>query len=203
MVGCQESEEFVTDPELLAPQELPDVPALKDEFTREFITSVEQTEGGYYPFESGTHQYRFCIWGEGVVGQSSYSIEEERFEAIYIGVGKQQVNTRIRIEYYGDEVYPSLETSQFTLEGTVGEELAFTKEEMKNSALFLAPYKNDDPKRKGYVVIIDNPNRKESLWIRYSIELKDENNGKKAEIFEEETANFYKWLNTVEFMDSN
>src|SRR5699024_6062542 len=97
--GCQmdkkdniegkESTENV-DPKDTETDELPEVRAFQDEFTRGFLQSREETRPGYYPFLSGTGSFKMDFPAEGKLGVKSYNIREENYEAIMIGVGSEE-----------------------------------------------------------------------------------------------------------------
>ncbi len=200
MGGCQMSNDQVTDPEEVAAEDLPDVPAFKDEFTRGFLTSIQETKDGFYPFLSGTGNYEMSLPEDGIVSERSYSIKGDYIETAYVEVEKDEVMIRIRFEYYGSEAYPDLDTSKLALEGSVGEKLDFQKESKENHTVFLSKYREGDSNKKGFAVIAKRENT-ESLWIRYKIELTEENTPEKEQIFNQESNYFHKWLETVKFTD--
>ncbi|WP_154655278.1 hypothetical protein [Pontibacillus halophilus] len=191
------SKDQVTDPEEVAAKDLPDVPAFEDEFTRGFLTSTQETRPGYYSFLSKTEQFKMDFPRNGVIGEQSYSVEENNSEGIYIGMDNDDSNIRIFLEYYGQGTEPSLETSISTLEGSVGEDLTFKEQKTYPYDLYLASYINDNPKRKGLVAILENNN--EVLWVRYTIESLYK--GGSEQVFTRETEEFMEWIKSIVFQE--
>ena len=73
-------------PSEMNPNDLPDERAFQDEFTREFLQSVEETRPGYYPFLSKTGKYKMDFPRDGHIGKQAYSIRKTNFEFIVGGI---------------------------------------------------------------------------------------------------------------------
>src|SRR5699024_12315518 len=67
-------------------EDLPDVRAFNDEFTREFLQSTEETEEGFYPFLSKTGKYKMDFPAGGVIDDRSYLVKESDHEEIHISI---------------------------------------------------------------------------------------------------------------------
>ncbi|QXE02416.1 hypothetical protein [Terribacillus sp. DMT04] len=65
--------------------DLPDVPAFKDEFTRDFLQSAEQVKDGFYPFVSGSGSFTMNFPQDMKVNKRSYEIGTEN-ESEFISI---------------------------------------------------------------------------------------------------------------------
>lgn len=73
-------------------EELPDVTAFQDEFTREFMTSTIEISDGYYELTSKTNGYTLPFPGDVYIDQMHYEKAKEHFESIKFE-GKSEKHT--------------------------------------------------------------------------------------------------------------
>ena len=66
--------------------------ALQDEFTKEFIPSAEETEEGYYTFESGIGGYTMLYPINATMDQTYYQYKGQSYEAIYFSETQEENN---------------------------------------------------------------------------------------------------------------
>ncbi|WP_282033610.1 hypothetical protein [Metabacillus indicus] len=66
-------------------QSMPETEAFKDEFTREFMKSTEETEEGYYTFESKTKGYTMLFPRDAIVSTGDYESVKDQFESLSFG----------------------------------------------------------------------------------------------------------------------
>ncbi|MFP7478316.1 hypothetical protein [Terribacillus saccharophilus] len=126
--------------------ELPDVPALQDEFTRDFLSSMEQTKVGYYPLESGSQGFKMDFPEDMTIGKRSYDIAENNWsETMVLSYPNYDRNAFInmRINYYSSRF--SVENSKDQMESSSERELDFKQIESqhKDQKLEAAEYEND------------------------------------------------------------
>ena len=99
IAGCgmnNDPEENVS-PSEMNTEDLPDVPALQDEFTREFIQSPEPVREGFYPFLSKSKSFTMDFPEEMEIDKKSHIVApENRSETITWGHSDRSI-----------EVYPS------------------------------------------------------------------------------------------------
>lgn len=81
--------------------------ALQDDFTKEFITSKEETEKGYYTFKSNVGGYTMLYPVNAVMDQTYYQYRGQEYEAIYFGEGREEEN-------YGYSVVGNFENRKVT-----------------------------------------------------------------------------------------
>jgi hypothetical protein len=85
------------------PAELPDVIAFQNDFTREFMSSLEEVEDGYYLFESKTGGYTMMYPENAKMDEIFYEMPGEEFEAIQFG---EDENTN-ELQYFVRSIYES------------------------------------------------------------------------------------------------
>ncbi|MGP4039672.1 hypothetical protein ACTWP4_07195 [Gracilibacillus sp. D59] len=120
-------------PSEMDPEDLPDVSAFQDEFTRGFMDSVKPTKEGYYSFISKTKAYQMDFPENMTISEKSYNIgPDNRSEILIISPkkpsglyvenqveyysflnngerGKEQITSRVGLEITFEEVSSSFE----------------------------------------------------------------------------------------------
>ncbi|WP_101932580.1 hypothetical protein [Virgibacillus dokdonensis] len=152
-------------PSEMNPEDLPDVRAFQDEFTRRFLQSTEETKPGYYPFLSGTGKYEMDFPEGGIIDKRAYSLEEKRFEAI--AISDKENSSLIKVTHYSFIDSPS--SAMDTLEKRLNMELNFAKKEMKSHDIYTAPFQYDEG-TYGYVASLISKEKKGEIQIVYSAE---------------------------------
>lgn len=139
-------EENSVSPSEMEPNDLPDVPAFQDEFTRDFLQSTEQTKEGYYPFRSGSDSFTMDFPEDMTVNKRSYEIgSENRSEFITMSHTDTQreafLNQRMSyISFLSDP-----ENSRERMRSSSDKNLEFNEieTEHKGQHLEIAEYEND------------------------------------------------------------
>jgi hypothetical protein len=73
----------------------------KDDFTRSFIQSIEETSPGYYPFLSATGRYEMDFPEDTIIfGEPAYSLEKERFESLRFYREEEAYDELVTVRYY-------------------------------------------------------------------------------------------------------
>ncbi|MFS0562049.1 hypothetical protein AB1K91_15035 [Terribacillus sp. 179-K 1B1 HS] len=124
---------------------LPDVPAFQDEFTREFLQSVEPVENRYYPFKSKTESFTMFFPADFTIDKRSYNVgPENNSEFISMSQTDEQkeafVNHRIDyINYMSDP-----ENSRERMRNSSGQKLEFEEinTDFKKQHLEVAEYES-------------------------------------------------------------
>ena len=127
--GCQMGKENEKDikPSEMKAEDLPDVRALQDEFTRSFIESTEEVEPGYYSFLSGTKRYRMLFPKEGAIHEG-YGVKDDQFEGFLMStINDNGTDSQIKINYYAYGTKESVDGGLEMLEGSVEQKLDFEK----------------------------------------------------------------------------
>src|SRR5699024_4591107 len=150
-------------------EDLPDVRAFKDEFTRGFLQSTEETRPGYYPFSSATGAYKMDFPAEGKIGEKSYNIKNKSYEGVSIGVGNEQsdITHTIKVKYYNHLSDELKESRLGQMESNIGMDLEFEEKTSENQTLYLAPYQHAEEEYNkdiyGFAALILN----EKNWEEY------------------------------------
>lgn len=199
--GCQVNNEDQTkNPSELNPEELPDVRAFKDEFTRGFLQSTEETRPGYYPFLSGTGMYEMDFPAGGIVGERGYSIEEKRFESFRIGIEGTEFDSSIILRYMATKK-ENEKVSLDMLQKSIGNEISFEKIELKGRNVYFAPreLENGD---FGYAAYVQNTEDEGGLYIDYLSSCSTEE-ARCSEQKDDENTIIMDWLKTIEFINES
>lgn len=202
-VDGEESPENV-DPKDTETDDLPEVRAFQDEFTSGFLQSREETRPGYYPFLSGTGVFKMDFPAEGKLGEKSYNIREENYEAIMIGVGSEEsdITHIITVTYYDhleEDVHKDSRLGQ--LQSSIEEELDFERVEEENEIYYIAPYESDnedfDFETFGQVAFIFNKNGTGGIEVIYSSDCeKNCDDLKEADMSES-----FEWIKSIKFLE--
>lgn len=157
--GCQvNSEGQSSKPSEMAPDELPDVRAFEDEFTREFLQSTEETRPGYYPFLSGTGKYEMNFPAGGIIGEKGYAVKNDTSEGYLIGIEHRNYSeTSININYDRFKNISELDSYLQNLEKRIGLEVEFDIYEDDNKVLYYSEYTRSN-EFINYVGYVQNKN---------------------------------------------
>ncbi len=119
------------------PAELPDVIAFQDDFTREFMSSLEEVEDGYYLFESKTGGYTMMYPENATMNQTYYQKNKDTFETIQFGHSNEnaEIPFYVRATYdknkdtKNTDIYLDLLSSSISYEGEF-EQLEYTDKDI-------------------------------------------------------------------------
>lgn len=152
-------------PSEMDPQDLPDVPAFQNEFTRDFLTSTEPVREGYYPFEAKSGKFTMDFPGDMNIVERSYnksSKNDSEFLTISHIDESLDVFTTIQLKYYG--FMSDVESTKDGLSAKKNEELQFQSKntEFEGQNIEVADY--TDGINPGFATLIWNDN-KENIQI--------------------------------------
>jgi len=136
--GCQvDKDETSTNPSEIAKEDLPDVHAFNDTFTRDFLQSTEETEEGFYPFLSKTKKYKMDFPAGGVIDNRMYSVKENVHEEVTISI-EDDTGFGMHVIYYSNHTEERLTEDLNRFKKRLGYDGDF--EEMKKTIeLFIMP----------------------------------------------------------------
>ena len=137
LVGCQKE----LKPSEMNPNNLPDERAFHEEFTREFLQSVEETRPGYYPFLSKTGRYKMDFPAEGVINKHSYIINNtshETFNLTYID--EDNINIEISVAYYIESYKNDMDINLAFFQGRLGVDEKFEITHTENKTIYYTDY---------------------------------------------------------------
>lgn len=198
--GCQSMNETEKNPSEKNGEDLPDVRALKDEFTRKFIQSTEEVEDGYYPFLSGTGKYEMLFPAEGQIDNRGYSVREKSYEAFLIAViNENDTASQITVDYYGTETAEGSSIKLKSLEGRVGQELDFTKTELESTVIHHAPI-SFEGNIFGIAAYVQNVKGSGGIQIIYDTDC-DAEQLDCTTFRQEEEKKIIQWISSIEFIN--
>ncbi|GGK09518.1 hypothetical protein GCM10007063_34990 [Lentibacillus kapialis] len=191
-------EETNTKPSEMDPEELPDVRAFQDEFTREFLQSTEETRDGYYPFLSGTGKYKMDFPAGGVIGEKGYALKKKKYEGYLIGVEQGNgLGLSIKINYYSQLGNKDMELDM--LASQFDNKLNFEKVSLESSTLYIAAFE-DSKDYYGYAAILEN-SKGDGIHVIFETECTEPEKcrGSKQAMQKE----MEKWIRSITFINKN
>mgnify|MGYP001435484122 CR=1 FL=1 len=195
-VGCQIGKEVK--PSEMHPDDLPDERAFQDEFTREFLQSVEEARPGYYPFLSKTGKYELDFPAGGEIIKQAYNIDNSTFETINIGIyHKDNSFGTLFLTYYGRNKLKDIDNHLSWLEGRLGEDAHFTEYKESGKIVYLFGFQREN--YKYHSAYIQNTKEHGGLEFIYSIDCQHSDCEDEHSISEDE---FLKWVLTVTFLSN-
>lgn len=131
--------------------------ALQDDFTKEFISSKEETEEGYYTFESGVSGYTMLYPVNAVMDQTYYQYRDTKYEAILFGEERKEENYSYSVVGHFDD-REATEWIEGNLELLIGSEKSITPEDfekykIEDNDIYFAEYRrNINDSENGYYI---------------------------------------------------
>lgn len=96
-------------------ESIPETEAFKDDFTREFIKSPDETEDGYYTFVSKTKGYTMLFPVDATISSAAHDYQDDYFETFNFGESIDEENlSRYYTVTYEDK--PSTKDIEYNLE---------------------------------------------------------------------------------------
>src|SRR5699024_2645760 len=149
---------------------LPDVEAFNDEFTRDFLQSVEETEEGFYPFLSGTGKYKMNFPAGGVIDETMYTNRDNMHEDVPIAIDAA-TGFGMRVLYFSDASQELLEDNLDAFKTRLGYEGEFEKLEKSNRTIYYA--NQEDDVFRTYAAYILNGKNSGAIEVIYNIDCQD------------------------------
>jgi hypothetical protein len=140
-------------------QDLPNVPAFQDEFTRDFLQSTKPVREGFYPLEAKSGKFTMDFPGDMNIVERSYnksSKNDSEFLTISHTDESLDVFTNIQLKYYG--FMSDVESTKDELSAKRNEELQFQSKntEFKGQNIEVADYSSGH--FPGFATLIWNDN---------------------------------------------
>ena len=193
--GCQIGKEVK--PSEMHPNDLPDERAFQDEFTREFLQSVEETRPGYYPFLSKTGKYKMDFPAGGVIDKGGYTINETYFEFLDVGITyPDQTGANLTLSYNSENKIENIEDHLNWFRGRLGDPYDLEAYEKEAYDFYYTGFE-----RSGFsyqVVYIQNKKVAGGIELIYFTEC-SKNNCQGQSLLNKQ--DFFDWINTIKFID--
>jgi len=199
--GCQaDKDETSMNPSEIDKEDLPDVHAFVDEFTRDFLQSTEETEEGFYPFLSKTKRYKMDFPGGGVIDDRAYFIKEKVHEEVHISI-EDDTGFGMDVIYYSGNTKDLLEEDLHAFKKRLGYDGDLKKLKKSDRSIYYAHFRdNGFDNYIGYVL-----NGKGDGGIELNLEIDCRDKKKKAckENKQSNKERAMKWMESVQFINEN
>ena len=179
-------------------EDLPDVEAFNDEFTRDFLQSVEETEEGFYPFLSGTGKYKMNFPAGGVIDDKMYTNRDNIHEDVPISI-EDDTGFGMSVLYFSDDNKKLLEDNLDAFKTRLGYEGEFEKLEKSNRTIYYA--NQEDDVFRTYAAYILNGKNSGAIEVIYNIDCQDEKEEICEKNKESDKERALKWIESVEFIN--
>ena len=141
--GCQaDKDETSTNPSEIDKEDLPDVHAFDDTFTRDFLQSTEETEEGFYPFLSKTKKYKMDFPGGGVIDDRMYSVKENVHEEVTVSI-EDDTGISMHVIYFADNTKDLLKDDLNRFKKRLGYDGDFEEMKQSDRTLYYAHYERN------------------------------------------------------------
>lgn len=127
-------------------ESLPETRAFKDEFTRKFMKSAEETEEGYYTFESKTKGYTMLFPENGRISMGDYEQGDTDYEALSFAERIDQENVTYFITINFEESPHVKNTSLYTKQLSIatGYSGEYTPYKLEDKTIYYGEYTDPD-----------------------------------------------------------
>ena len=197
--GCQLGDSNKNQkPSEMDTEDLPDVEAFNDEFTRDFLQSVEETEEGFYPFLSGTGKYKMNFPAGGVIDDKMYTNRDNIHEDVPISI-EDDTGFGMSVLYFSDDNKKLLEDNLDAFKTRLGYEGEFEKLEKSNRTIYYA--NQEDDVFRTYAAYILNGKNSGAIEVIYNIDCQDEKEEICEKNKESDKERALKWIESVEFIN--
>lgn len=189
-------------PSEMNPEDLPDVRAFQDEFTRGFLQSTEETKPGYYPFLSGTGKYEMDFPEGGMISERAYARKEKVHEGYSVHILSDVVGgADTTIFYYSDDTTDELDMNLESFSSRIGKDINYKEIAGDGQSLYYGNFeRNGFHTYAGYV---QNETADGALEIVYQIDCRQELKEKCNKNKTKNEKYVLDWLKTIRFIDEN
>ncbi|NBJ71421.1 MULTISPECIES: hypothetical protein [Clostridia] len=198
--GCQMASEKIKKPSEMTPQDLPDVRAFQDEFTRGFLQSTEETKPGYYPFLSGTGKYKMDFPQGGMINERGADDKEYKEYSVHILsdiVGRADIS----IFYFSYKTPDKLDMDKESFSTRIGKDINYQKIAGDGQSLYYG--KIDKSQFYAYAGYIQNEKAGGALEIIYQIDCRKDLKEKCNKNKTENEKYVLNWMKSIRFIDEN
>ena len=193
--GCQIGKEVV--PSEMHPSDLPDERAFQDEFTREFLQSVEETRPGYYPFLSKTGKYKMDFPADAVIGKQGYTLKESHFEALIGGI-EGKMFAGFTLFYHGENDLENIEIHLDWFQGRIGKKLEYEVFENDHLRMYYKHFQRGNFDKN--VAYVQNLQDSGSIEIIFTVECTTFNDCNESHV-DRIQQDFLNWIKSIKFIN--
>ncbi|MDG5473132.1 hypothetical protein P6709_15370 [Jeotgalibacillus sp. ET6] len=196
-------------PSEMSVEDLPDVRAFQDEFTRSFMKSTEEVADNLYPFESGTGLYEMWIPGGTVISKNSYTLEsEETFESFLTGIENNNGSeSSLQMTFNNFDKIEFVEEYLDSVKNQADEDIVFEKTEDSNKDIYMGKLESSSDNSFGetmsYAIFIQNKSGDGSAQIFYTTSCSEGSDVECTELVDDEENKLTKIAASFNFLNTN
>lgn len=158
------------------PEDLPDVTAFQDDFTREFMASTKEVEKGYYLFQSKTRKYMMLFPEDArIYHPPYYERSHDKFEMIWFDGANDKITGK---EYqvkaiYMERIKIGADIQLEVLAAEMGYEGDYQKYDHKDKTIYVAdmkfPREGDAVFAHSFFGVVQSNHSKQTLNYIYTV----------------------------------
>ncbi|KIL50980.1 hypothetical protein [Jeotgalibacillus campisalis] len=179
--------------------------SFQEEFTRQFISSTEEVEPGFYSLHSGTNKYDMMIPVETIVDGMSYTLGSNMdYESFLCYIERGEWGTaHLQVTFFAVNNMRFVQDYLAVTQSHAGEKLEFDKTILPLKDLYVAlgaDHRLNKVKRSGYIGYIQNTAGNGGMQFYYDIFMKPESAVLHQEIKASEKETFHRIMRSVSFL---
>jgi hypothetical protein len=183
-------------------EDLPDVRAFQDEFTRNFLQSTEEIRPDYYPFLSGTGKYKMDFPAGGIIGEKSYARKEKDYEEYSVHIQSDIVGeAMITMFYFSYDTTDELESNLDSFSTRIGKNINFKKIDGENQSFYYGNFERNE--FHTYASYIQNEKADGALEVVYQIDCRQEQKAKCNKNKEKNEKHVIDWMKSIRFINES
>lgn len=125
----------------MSPEELPQVRAFQDEYTRQFMVSTEEVQEGYYLMRSELNAFTMLFPANGGIAPNFHSVDGDHYEIIIFGARAEEENVSYSVDIKYHEKSSDIILRNFR--NRLGYEGEYEEFELQDKKIYMGKQKRD------------------------------------------------------------
>ncbi|WP_203289220.1 hypothetical protein [Metabacillus sp. cB07] len=174
--GCGMSKE--KDNGKVEQQSMPETEAFKDEFTREFMKSTEETEEGFYTFESKTRGYTMLFPINAIISTMDYEQIKTAYEALSYSedVDDENISYFMTVIFENSSDTDDIQINLGILSDVSGYEGDYKKYTSAEKTIYFGEKRNEEDGYYSYIAYIKSDVSNKAVSLTYNSNCLDDGN---------------------------
>jgi len=150
-------------------ESLPETRAFKDEFTREFMKSTEETEDGFYTFESKTKGYTMLFPVDAEISTMDYEQIKRSYEALSYSekVDKENISYFMTVNFEDSSYTDDIQINLGILSDVSGYEGDYKEYTSSEKTIYFGEKRNEDDGYYSYAAYITSDGSNKAVSLNY------------------------------------
>ncbi|WP_203289226.1 hypothetical protein [Metabacillus sp. cB07] len=150
-------------------ESLPETRAFKDEFTREFMKSTEETEEGYYTFKSKTKGYTMLFPINAEISTMDYEQIKSSYEALSYSekVDKENISYFMTVNFEDSSDTDDIQINLGILSDVSGYEGGYKEYTSGKKTIYFGEKRNEEDGYYSYVAYITSDESNKAVSLNY------------------------------------